>query len=316
LRRAELPRHDRENPSPEARVTASRALLQGIVDYAGLFPPAGLSMQRAVANYAEYAGGPHAWMLGRFVLPASRLSEFTDAWSALPAEARRDPFELSLLLGADLEGDVQRAREFMDRDPEIALVSGLELKATTSSEIRAAGRVVDELPEVMEVFLEIPVLGAKTLARDIAAIGLCAKIRTGGVTAQAFPSSLQVVSFMRACVAARVPFKATAGLHHPITADYRLTYDDDPPRARMFGFLNLLLGAALVAQDENDRTVMHALEETDADAFSFGESSIAWREFNLDAEQLGEMRHGVVFSFGSCSFTEPVEELSSMGVLA
>ena len=56
--------------------TPLRSLLTGLVDYAGLFPPAELAMAQAVEKYASYRKGAHTWMLGRFVLPVPRLEEF------------------------------------------------------------------------------------------------------------------------------------------------------------------------------------------------------------------------------------------------
>ena len=52
-----------------------RALLSGMVDYAGLFPPAQLPLEKAVREYAVHLGGAEAWMLGRFIIPAQRLEE-------------------------------------------------------------------------------------------------------------------------------------------------------------------------------------------------------------------------------------------------
>ncbi len=52
--------------------------MNGLVDYAGLFPPARLDMSSAVENYALYRSETLAWMLGRFICPAARLAEFAD----------------------------------------------------------------------------------------------------------------------------------------------------------------------------------------------------------------------------------------------
>ena len=57
---------------------ALRSLLTGLIDYAGLFPPAGLGMEAAVRNYDSYVRDEHAWMLGRFIVPAARLAEYED----------------------------------------------------------------------------------------------------------------------------------------------------------------------------------------------------------------------------------------------
>src|SRR5207249_3714131 len=52
-----------------------RALLGGIIDYAGLFPPAKLPLDQAIRRYAKYRRLDDRWMLGRFVIPAARLGE-------------------------------------------------------------------------------------------------------------------------------------------------------------------------------------------------------------------------------------------------
>src|SRR5262245_12202115 len=71
-----------------------RALLSGIVDYAGLFPPAKLPLDQSIRNYARYRQDPDAWMLGRFICPAARLAElapFDELFRASP------PFAFSAL---------------------------------------------------------------------------------------------------------------------------------------------------------------------------------------------------------------------------
>ena len=54
-------------------MTAIHTLLAGFFEYAGLYPPASLSLQSAVNNYLEYARGRHAWALGRLIVNAERL---------------------------------------------------------------------------------------------------------------------------------------------------------------------------------------------------------------------------------------------------
>ena len=77
---------------------SARALLEGLVDYAGLFPPAALSMEDAVAEYARWRRSPEAWMLGRFVLPAARLRDLArDADAHLPEPGAGEPWRLSAL---------------------------------------------------------------------------------------------------------------------------------------------------------------------------------------------------------------------------
>ena len=89
------------------RMSAIRLLLRNSIDYAGLFPPAGLDMGAAVENYPRYRAGRSAWALGRFILPASRLAQFEAAAaghsSGTPAG---QPWLLSVLAGPDPAADL------------------------------------------------------------------------------------------------------------------------------------------------------------------------------------------------------------------
>ena len=284
-------------------MSAPRALLGGIVDYAGLFPPAALDMPTAVANYAAYRAGPDAWALGRFVVPASRLDELAAA--AAPCVAG-EPWRVSALLGADAAADVRRVGEFNERSSRLAAVDAVEFKA---SDVAAVSRVAPLVPRGAEAYAELPVEPDPTpLVTAVARAGLRAKVRTGGVTADAFPTSAQLARFIAACVAAGVPFKATAGLHHPLRATYRLTYDADSATATMFGFLNVFLAAALLRAGGTVRDAEALLEESDPSALRVGDDAITWREHRFDTAALAAARRLAV-SFGSCSFREPMEEV-------
>ena len=92
-------------------MSAIRVLLDHAIDYAGLFPPAGLRMREAVANYAAYRASADAWALGRFVVPVARLAEFAD--TARPLLARANPaWCLSSIAGDDVRGDLSTVTEF------------------------------------------------------------------------------------------------------------------------------------------------------------------------------------------------------------
>src|SRR5713226_4823013 len=52
-----------------------RALLTHLIDYAGLYPPAGLPLPAVVENYKRYLASPENWILNRLVLPHSKLAE-------------------------------------------------------------------------------------------------------------------------------------------------------------------------------------------------------------------------------------------------
>ena len=77
-----------------------RALLHGIIDYAGLFPPANLPLDQAVRNYARYCTEPDSWMLGRFVCPVTELAELINRVQTL--QALREVNDQVLMLGGGL----------------------------------------------------------------------------------------------------------------------------------------------------------------------------------------------------------------------
>ena len=233
-----------------------RVLLEGLIDYAGLFPPAALTMQDAVRNYARYRDGEHAWALGKFVVQKERVKE-------VPAE-----FPLSIL-GVD------------------------EVKTDDLSECRPG------------TFIEITDI---SVLPELKRRGLRAKIRTGGITEDAFPSPDAVANFIRACMREGVAFKATAGLHHPLRCVRPLTYEPNSAVGTMHGFLNVFLAAALVDDAEE------ILRETDAKAFTFDDDGVTWRDRRVSIDELKLMRE-LATSFGSCSFEEPINDLKELGWL-
>jgi hypothetical protein len=289
-------------------VSAVRTLLGGIVDYAGLFPPAALDMTSAVRNYASYIGDRDAWMLGRFVIPIARLGELESVPEVLSSSEH--PWRLAALAGPAIEDDVQRARAFNAAHGRRAAIDVLEAKATSVDEIDRIGRAA---ARDFTTFVELP--SAADLDPLLAAIkrhALSAKIRTGGVVADAFPSAELVVRFIRACLRRGVPFKATAGLHHPVRATYRLTYAPDAPTGVMFGYLNVFVATALMAFGLSDDDAIRLLEERDPDAFELRADAVGWRGHVITAADAQRVRERIAVSFGSCSFREPVDELKAL----
>jgi hypothetical protein len=294
-----------------------RLLLEHSIDYAGLFPPAALAMRPAVENYAGYRSGPHAWALGRFVVPAGRLDELESAAMGLLPSAAEEPWRLSVLIGADPAADLRRLEELNCRHAAAgagALVADVvELKADTAE---AADTALAKLPGQLGAFVELPL--TRDPAAALAALarhGAGAKIRTGGVTEDAFPATDDLLRFLRAALAAGVPFKATAGLHHPLRARYRLTYEPDSASGTMFGFLNLFLTAAFLRNGMSDGDARQLLEERDPASLGFDGAGVSWRGHHLDAGRLSEARRGGLGSFGSCSFEEPIGDLAALRLL-
>lgn len=292
-------------------MNALHTLLAAIVDYAGLFPPAGLNMAQAVRNYAQHHASDDAWMLGRFVVPVGRLGEFAAARAAVRDGAA---WHLSGLLGEDVARDVERATEFNARSSRGGTVDALEVRITSPDDVATLAR----LPvEGFSIFGELP-WGADPgpMIAALRRAGFNAKIRTGGVTEDSIPEPRSLIRVMRACIEAGVAFKATAGLHHPIRGPYRLTYADSAPTGVMYGYLNLFLAAAGLTQSMSDDDAVALLTEQQAGAFALSEDGIRWRDRTLDTASLGATRDRVAASFGSCSFREPVDELRELALLA
>jgi hypothetical protein len=113
-----------------------------------------------------------------------------------------------------------------------------------------------------------------------------------------------------------VPFKATAGLHHPIRAEQALTYEPGSPRAVMHGFLNLFAAAAFARAGADAAEIESVLQEADASAFRLDDRGLGWRHRHASIADLAETRRVFAASFGSCSFAEPVADLRELGLLA
>jgi hypothetical protein len=286
-------------------------LLHTLVDYAGLFPPAGLSMDSAAGLYASYHASMHAWMLGRFVVPVSRLDELVHSMERV-GSPQGNPWRLSALMGADHTADVAAALAFNDARHH-ATVDVFEVKASTTDEIRAVARVV---PRNIKTYVEIPIENdPRDLVVALAAVKLRAKMRTGGVVPGSIPPTEHVARFIRACYAANVGFKATAGLHHPLRSEHGLSYEADAPRAVMHGFLNVFLTAAFHYNGLTQRDAVDLLNATSLGGIEMNDDTMKWREYVVTRDEISTVRRRFATAFGSCSFTEPVDDLVNLELL-
>ena len=289
-------------------MNSTRTLLAGAVDYAGLFPPAKLDMATAGRNYASYRSGEQAWALGRFVVPLSRLPEFEQA---LVHTIDGAGWRISALAGASLNQDVATILAFNKR--RLATIDTLEVKSSTVDDIRV---VAGTVPSLLTTYVEIPLhTDPSPLVTAIGKSGLRAKVRTGGTTPDAFPSSASLGKFIHACAAEGVTFKATAGLHHPLRAAYRFTYEPDSPTGMMYGFLNVLVAAGVARSGGSTTEIIAALEEQSPNALYANDGEIAWQQYRFNLASTRSIRSGLAISFGSCSFEEPIEDLKSLGLL-
>jgi hypothetical protein len=299
---------------------AASVLLCDLIDYAGLFPPASLAMAPAVANYDAYAGSEWKWILGRFVVPVTRLAEFEETFAGLPASTRETgsmSWRLSVLLDSDAFADLAGIREFNARmanssSSRRAVVESVEVKVASAEEITRLSGIV---PLELATYFEFPLSSCVECIAAVAACGRRAKIRTGGETDDKFPASASVVEFIRLCAAANVPFKATAGLHHPLRSVHRLTYQPESPSAMMHGFINVLLAAAFLRAGMEPKLAAQLLEEQSSQAFRFDLDEVSWRQHRLSRNEIAATRRSFAISFGSCSFTEPIDDLRFLHLL-
>ncbi len=322
-----------------------RALLAGVIDYAGLFPPAKLPLDRAVRHYARYRTEPEGWMLGRFVCPASRLMElapyhdelFRDGPPVLLAALGRGGHSLNEFV-TGLVADLEAIAAFRQRYGERLVVDAFETRLPSPLVERhleavsphwVAGSEAQArrwAPERLSIYFETG-LGPdwrESLPRAVHALGgynhildqvfpswgrLGFKLRCGGLEGSAFPSSEQVAVVLAVCRDAGVPLKCTAGLHHPIRR-----YDGEVG-AVMHGFLNVF-GAGVLAHARglSAGQLRPVIEEEDPAAFRFEESGFWWHDLRASVEEVTAARQRVV-AFGSCSFDEPRDDLRALGWL-
>ncbi|MGA8743050.1 MAG: hypothetical protein WB561_17820 [Terracidiphilus sp.] len=278
-------------------MTAIETLLAGLIDYAGLYPPAALDMRSAVSNYLTYRRGPHAFALGRFVVSLDRIPELRSAAGGSFSEMK-----LSVIVPADTALDA--LPRVLGDDFGLA---ALEFKINRGAEIE---RINTRVPTHHDCYFEIPIGDHhEELLDAVAACGARAKLRMGGVIAEAFPTAKTTAMMLKALADRHLPFKATAGLHHPVRSRHPLTYESDAPSGMMHGFVNLTCAAALLYFGGTEVEALRTLEEEGPGAWRMEPDAIRCEAFRWTTDQISEARKKFMISFGSCSFTEPIRDL-------
>jgi hypothetical protein len=300
-----------------------RALLAHSIDYAGLFPPANLTLEPALRNHVAYARTAESWMLGSFILP---IGQFDAAAESLAQFDRENPLRISAL-GRKTENAMafresltamhDAIRSFRARHGAVASIDQIELPlpADAGADLLTLVRAMAS-DLTLKVFLEtsagaaertIALLAKNNSDTDASLVGY--KLRTGGVTADAFPSSAQIAAALVASANNRVPIKFTAGLHHPVRLFHASV------ETKMHGFLNVL-GAGVLAAEHGWSVAQAAqmLDDENPASFSFDDNFFAWREWKVATGRITAHRK-MVTSFGSCSFDEPREDLRALKLL-
>jgi hypothetical protein len=295
---------------------ALRAMLEGVIDYAGLFPPAKLPLPDAVEEYLGIIEGPDKWIVDRFACPVGKLNDLSVELTERPDE----PFVPVSVIGtaqADrkhwkhgIEHDAAEMTKFQKSVENHAEIQAFEIRvpdhehlADYVSDLRAFTNI--------DLFVELP-WGAQ-MTESLAALAemevVCAKARTGGLEASAFPSAGDLAAFIQQCVQLDLAFKLTAGLHHP------LPVNDPATGATMHGFLNVLAATAFgLSEDLSRREIEELLSDRDPKAFGFKRDTLVWRGHRASFDDVENART-LFISFGSCSVREPLDGLGGIGLL-
>lgn len=304
------------------RSDARVAALRGLIDYAGLFPPESLDMESAVAGYRRARRHEYAWMVDRFICPVSRLEEL--ATVLVPSMTKDEsPWRLTVIADASpedwdsgVEADAVHIEVFsaeMSGGADIEMVE----KAVHPGGVRVE-QVVDALRRLdRAVFFEVPwsdpdstgMLETLARARSDSGRALGAKIRSGGTTADAFPPPEAVAAFIGACRVLDLPLKATAGLHHPFR------HFDPETGLTHHGFINLLMASALAYEGAPVSLLAQVLADDEPSSFTLDRAGLAWKGTSVGATSIEAMRRDLFVGYGSCSFDEPVDDLTVLGVL-
>lgn len=317
--------------------------MQEIIDYAGLFPPADLSLDTSIQNYSEYRKSKDSWMLSRFIIPALRLSELEPYREMLFGDG--EPFAFSVLgKGTEtvseyydhLKNIEQAVEQFHQTQGDRVTTDILEIKLPREAVLANDGKLLTEVFERTaelfggssvlpnEIFMEgvfetnwkkeinliLEKLRDYNKKNNHSEVKIGFKLRCGGVEAHMFPSVEQIIFTLNEVREKNVALKCTAGLHHPIR------HYSDSVKTKMHGFFNVFGGAMLsYAHDLSDEKLAEILKEEDPENFNFTDTGFRWKDTEIATEEIAELRQVALTSFGSCSFDEPREDLRNLGLM-
>ncbi len=328
-----------------------RTFMHGLIDYAGLFPPANLPLNEAIDDYIKHLNGENSWMLGRFIIPVSKLNEL-DQFVSLFDEI--GPLELTVLgSGGDsndeylskISNDMVKISDYRNRHSGKVRIEVYECKLPSNSPSKKTMKKATDLlnqnklshyhefPELPDVGINYStdedesswdeeILPVVSMIAELKGAGI--KLRCGGIVKEAFPSVEQIAAMIQTCALIDIPMKCTAGLHHPIR-HFAEEYD-----AYMHGFINAF-GAGIFTSNfpnpENSQErfrmfilLSHLIGEQVADNFDFGDKGMIWKMgddrdsiFEFDNDSIRNCRGKNMISYGSCSFQEPIDDLKQLG---
>jgi len=280
------------------RLPAALILTDRVVDDAGLFPPEALDMASALARHRSDQAISNPVLSQRFVCPAGRFDEL---------HQRLDDGDRIQVIALGPAAPQTQARvvslEVDDRTPVVALETSLPVDNQHKEQ---ALEVIDQIAAArphLDIFVEVGLGPALEADLDLLQRhGHAAKVRCGGVRRALFPLPSDLARFVHHAIGREVPFKATAGLHHAIAHHDVYTGFDH------LGFLNLLLAVAAAQKGAGNNEVEHILAERNPNV-------VLEPITGLTTHDAGEIR-AAFHSVGSCSTSEPIDDLRRLGLIA
>jgi hypothetical protein len=289
--------------------------MTNLIDYAGLFPPAGLDIETVLGNYAGYLEGKNGWMLGGCIVPVRQLHRV----------ALHAGFRCSVIVSPGLPQDeLDQLSSFTGSS---SFTSSITMVETRLSEIaNFPNRCLNHLLHLQtrltqaglqDVQLFVEADNVAPIASQIASFNLSNsggggwikkvgyKLRCGGLIKKDFPAPEKVADTIRICCEHEIPIKFTAGMHQP------LRNHSTELNVMQHGFINIL-GATLLYWSGNlsKSEILECLLDKNSQDFRFTEEKFSWKDKSILATEINQLRKSSVKSFGSCSFAEPVEGLN------
>ena len=295
--------------------------LSKLIDYAGLFPPANLDLIPALNNYRKYIDCEDSWMMSQFIIPLNDLKNI----SVKDMELFDDSFPLDLsILSGNLANDIEKLNSFKNLYPNKVKFSGLETRISNLDELldllTSTNSTIKNNNLNLSSFFELPYCenwlvkmenAINTISKfnKLNQTNFGFKLRCGGIKADMFPEPSFVSNAILSCIKNEVPMKFTAGLHHPVR------HFNDSVNTKMYGFFNIFIGGMLAQKfNLNFNQLVEILTDEDEANFIFNEDEFRWKNYKIKNEEIEQYRSKNFISYGSCSFDEPREDLTNLGI--
>ncbi|MCS0824635.1 hypothetical protein NX029_11690 [Cytobacillus firmus] len=276
-----------------------------LIDYAGIFPPAKLPLQKAIYNYNSYKNDSDSWMLGKFVIPAARLKEL-HPYKKLFSEENQ--LRLSVVLSNNLgfDNDLDAINSFIEFYQTTGVIEAIEVPPfmpLNSSGIEILERQLGKI----DIFFEVSKPEQATQLMDeiqrikqfsSSLFGI--KLRMGSASLTSIPSVKQTAYVIKKCQERGLKIKFTADLHLPFS-DYSCK-----ERILKYGFVNVFVASIMTScRFLSTETIQSILIEKNPTSFIFTPNELSWCNLTVSSSEIFNARNFFASSFGSCSFDEP-----------